>query len=87
MNVKLQNVVVSAPSSKEGEAEMTKCDECFIRGNNIQAIQFDEDVIRQHTEEIKRRQAEQLESKRKKDELRKAVRKQEIEDLKKNAKQ
>mgnify|MGYP001948084326 CR=1 FL=1 len=38
MNVKLTTVVITS----EGGEKFSKCPECFIRGNNIKSIQFDQ---------------------------------------------
>lgn len=68
MNVHLEKVTITSANG----ASFSKCaNQCFIRGNNVKAIQFDQEVVKKHQEEIKKRQAESLEQKRKKDQMRK----------------
>ena len=67
----MSNVVITSSTGK-----FSKCVEVFIRGNNIKSIQFDQNLVKQHQEDMKKRQAESLESKRKKDLERKQYREQ-----------
>ena len=50
MNLKLSKVVITS-----GEGTFSKCEEAFIRGNNIKSIQFEESIISKHQEQIKNR--------------------------------
>ena len=59
MNLKLVGGVTITSAS----GVFSKCDEVFIRGNNIKTIQFAKEVLDKHQVEVKRKQAEALESK------------------------
>ena len=48
MNLKLSKVVITSD-----QGTFSKCDEAFIRGNNIKSIQFEESIISKHQEQIK----------------------------------
>lgn len=50
MNVKLSKVILTS-----AQGSFSKCEEAFIRGNNIKSIQFEESIIDKHQEEIKKR--------------------------------
>ena len=50
MNVQLSSVVITSSTG-----QFSKCAEVFIRGNNIKTIQFDQNIIKEHQEEIKKR--------------------------------
>lgn len=69
MNVKLNRVEIINENKVIGTT-----DECFIRGNNINNIQFDDTIVEKHQEEIKRRQAENVDNRRRKDQERKTQR-------------
>ena len=71
MNIQMSNVIITSSTGK-----FSKCVEVFIRGNNIKSIQFDQNIVKQHQEDMKQRQAENLESKRKRDLERKQFREQ-----------
>ena len=58
MNLKLTKVIITSQSG-----QFARCDEVFIRGNNIKSIQFSPEVLEKHLVEVKKRQAEALESK------------------------
>lgn len=63
MNLKLGgegNPVIITSASGE---TFSRCEEVFIRGNNIKTIQFAPEVLAKHQVEVKRRQAEALEAK------------------------
>ena len=43
MNVKLSDVIITSANGN-----FSKCNQCFIRGNNIKSIRFDSKIIEQH---------------------------------------
>lgn len=49
MNVRLSDVVITSAEKQT----FTKCGEVFIRGNNIRAIQFQQEVLEKHTVIVK----------------------------------
>ena len=51
MNLKLGNGVVITSAN----GAFSKCDELFIRGNNIKTIQFESEVLARHQVEVKRK--------------------------------
>ena len=59
MNLKLTGGVTITSAS----GTFSRCEEAFIRGNNIKTIQFAKEVLEKHQIEVKRKQAEALESK------------------------
>ena len=59
MNLKL----ISGVTITSASGVFSKCEEVFIRGNNIKTIQFEKEVLDKHQVEVKRKQAEALESK------------------------
>ena len=44
MNMRLKNVTITSADGK-----FAKCEEVFVRGNNIRAIQFQQEVLEKHT--------------------------------------
>ena len=51
MNLKLGNGVVITSAN----GVFSKCEEVFIRGNNIKTIQFESEVLQRHQVEVKRK--------------------------------
>jgi U6 snRNA-associated Sm-like protein LSm4 len=49
MNMKFNKVIIT---SKDGV--FSKCDEVFIRGNNIKSIRIEDTIIDKHQQELKR---------------------------------
>ena len=58
MNLKLSGVTITS-----AHGAFSKCEQLFIRGNNIKSIQFAPEVLDRHQVEVKRKQAEALEAK------------------------
>ena len=56
MNMSLRDVIVTASSGQM----FSKHPKCYIRGNNVKAMQLQPDIIEKHTAEIKRKQMEAM---------------------------
>ena len=50
MNLKLSHVIITSQAGK-----FARCEEVFIRGNNVKSIQFSPEVLEKHLVEVKRR--------------------------------
>ena len=50
MNLRLSNVVITSSDGK-----FSKCQEVFIRGNNVKSIQMSDEVLENHANEIKKK--------------------------------
>lgn len=76
MNMHMKDVIIT---SRDGK--FNQCKEVFVRGNNINSIQIQPEVLEKHSVQVKLRQAEALEhrqNKRKeKDDSKNAARREE----------
>jgi|LauGreDrversion4_2_1035121.scaffolds.fasta_scaffold710966_1 U6 snRNA-associated Sm-like protein LSm4 len=52
MNLRLNQVIITS-----ADGNFSKCQEAFVRGNNIKAIQFQVEVLDKHLVIVKERQA------------------------------